>query len=355
MSVAARDERRPQTVSAVIATYTMDRWDDLCAAVASLQSQTHPVRETVVVVDHNPALLERARRELPNVTVVSNAGKRGASSTRNSGVAVAHGEILAFVDDDAAASPAWLARLMPHFGDPRVLGVGSRVTPIWEKCRPSWFPPEFDWTVGASYKGLPETAVPVRNVWTNSMLIKRDVFDAVAGFRSDFGKIGSRSQPEDVDLCLRITLAHGGGIWLYEPAAIMGHRVPKQRTVFSYFLVRCFHEGWGKAGLADLHGVKQSTQAEWRYTTRALPRGIVTGLRDACKGRLSGLFRAATIVIGFTVTTVGFLAYRAARLMPQAERGSGAEGMPSVAGELALQSVAEELPLAHVQETIGMD
>ena len=42
-----------QDISVVICAYTEDRWDDLVAAVASVQGQSESPREIVVVVDHN--------------------------------------------------------------------------------------------------------------------------------------------------------------------------------------------------------------------------------------------------------------------------------------------------------------
>src|SRR5205085_9263899 len=50
------------TMTVVICAYTLDRWSQLEAAVRSAQAQRQPVQEIVVVVDHNPELLERARR-----------------------------------------------------------------------------------------------------------------------------------------------------------------------------------------------------------------------------------------------------------------------------------------------------
>lgn len=46
-------------VSAVVCVYTEDRWDWIVEAVASLRRQTAPPYEIIVVVDHNPALLQR--------------------------------------------------------------------------------------------------------------------------------------------------------------------------------------------------------------------------------------------------------------------------------------------------------
>ena len=293
------------TVSVVTASFAMQRWDNLREAVASILAQTVPVFETVVVIDHNPDLLERARRELHDVVVVPSTRDRGVSGARNSGACACHGDLVAFLDDDAIASATWLEALLAHFADPDVVGVGCQLVAGWEGSRPRWLPHEFDWTVGGSYRGMPEAATSVRNVWSCGMVVSRRAFDAIGGFRDDFGKVGSRSRPEDTDFCLRA--AAGGGTWVYEPAGIVVHRVPLDRATARFFLRRCLAEGSGKAALAALNGTSESTSAELRYTRRVLPRGIARGLRDTVRGDVSGVLRSMAIAAGFGFVVAGFL------------------------------------------------
>jgi GT2 family glycosyltransferase len=300
------------TVSVIIAAYSMNRWGDLSEAVASVRTQTVQVLETIVVIDHHPGLLAQARSELAGVTVIPNDGSRGASGARNTGVAASHGEVLAFLDDDAVACPTWLEALLGHFANPEVVGVGGRLNPLWKASRPRWFPPEFDWAVGASYRGMPERAERVRNVWSGNMTIRRWVFDAVGGFRDGFGKVGKRSRPEDTDLCLRAAAAQEGGTWIYEPAGVASHRVPAERATFGFFLSRCFYEGQGKAALAALNGMAASTSAERLYVRRVLPAAIARGLRQASRGHASEGLRNLAIAGGFAVAVVGFLVGQAA-------------------------------------------
>ena len=290
------------SVSVVIAAFSSDRWPQLRDAVASVGAQHLQALETIVVIDHNPALLRRARRELTDAEVIPNAGHRGASGARNTGVARSKGEVVAFLDDDACATPEWLAAMMVHFADPAVAGVGGRVDPLWATARPSWFPGEFDWTVGASYSGMPETTAQVRNVWSNNMALRRAAFDAAGGFREDFGKVGAASSPEDTELCLRVT----SGIWVYEPASAVGHWVPAKRATLRYFLRRCYDEGRGKAQLAAMDGAANSTSAERRYTRRVLPGAVGRGLREAAMGDRSGALRSAAIIGGFCLAAIGF-------------------------------------------------
>jgi GT2 family glycosyltransferase len=53
--------------------------------------------------------------------------ERNLSMSRNIGIALATGEIIAFVDDDGLPEPAWLEQLRRAFEDPRVGGAGGLV------------------------------------------------------------------------------------------------------------------------------------------------------------------------------------------------------------------------------------
>src|SRR5258706_9601987 len=111
-------------ISVVICTYTEERWHDLVAAVESIQRQSISPREIILVVDHNRQLFERAHY-IPGVIVIENSETKGLSGARNSGIAVAKGALIAFLDDDAIAEHDWLIRLSQCFEDHQVLGTGG--------------------------------------------------------------------------------------------------------------------------------------------------------------------------------------------------------------------------------------
>src|SRR5260370_14724982 len=114
-------------ISVIICAYTEDRWGDLVASVESVRRQTLPPGEVIVVVDHNPRLLRRAQEHLQGVVVVENTDVRGLRGARNSGIAAARGEIMAFLDDDAVAVPEWLLVLCVGYTHALVLGTCAGV------------------------------------------------------------------------------------------------------------------------------------------------------------------------------------------------------------------------------------
>jgi hypothetical protein len=292
-------------VSVVVCAYDHDRWADLEAAVASVRAQTVPAREIIVVIDHNPRLLALARANLPGVLVLENVGAQGAGEARNTGVAAASGSIVAFLDDDARASGAWIANAIEALADPAVMGVGGTIEPAWDEQPPAWFPREFNWVVGCTYPGLPELPAPVRNLISANMFVRRSTFDQLGGFRAGFGKQEKRSRPEETDLCLRANQRFPRHVWLYHPDVVVRHRVPPGRGSTRYFISRCYNEGAGKAALVDFVG-GEGVAAERVYTRRTLPKGFAGGVGAALRGDPSGIARSSAIVFGLGVTVAGY-------------------------------------------------
>jgi GT2 family glycosyltransferase len=218
--------------------------------------------------------------------------------------------VIAFLDDDAVAAPGWLGCLLEPYADPEVIGVGGTIDPLWPGRRPAAMPAEFDWVVGCTYRGVPGTREPVRNLIGANMSIRRSVFDAIGGFRSDVGRVGTRPVGcEETELCIRARKALPGSRFVFEPRARVRHRVTPDRACARYFRARCWAEGRSKAVVARHAGSEDALSAERRYVRTVLPSGIARGVRDAvANGDVAGLARAAAIVAGLVITDAGYSA-----------------------------------------------
>jgi GT2 family glycosyltransferase len=297
------------TVSVVICAYTELRWHDLTRAVNSLHQQTHPPNEIIVVIDHNPSMLERVRTEISGVLTIPSTELKGASGAKNSGIAKAKSEWIAFLDDDAEAEPHWLESLLTTcLTHTDAMGVGGWVVPKWAASQPKWLPEEFYWVIGASYRGLPTTIAPVRNLFAGCMCLHRSVFEQVGGFRTEIGPLGKRPiNCEETELCIRAAQKLPKRQFYLNPAARIHHNTPNERTTWAYFKKRCYSEGLAKALVTRFVGANAALSAERNHVLKTLPMGIVNGLGDAIRGDIYGFVRAMMIVIGLGVTTAGYI------------------------------------------------
>jgi glucosyl-dolichyl phosphate glucuronosyltransferase len=288
--------------SVVICAYTLDRWDDLNAAVASVRRQMRPAREIFVVVDYNEGLLERAKREIDGATVVPNTYPRGLCGGRMTGAELATAPVIAFLDDDAIAAECWLEELLAGYENDRVLGVAGPIEPLWRAPCPWWFPSEFDWIVGCTYRGMQvHNYGQINRMIGANMSVRADVLHGSGGFPfPNLGRDGGRG--DETEFCTRAARLYGG-VWMYRPRASVMHVVTAERATWKYFLRRCRMEGNSKAVLKDM---AVGLGSERRYVL-TLARSV---LRYICTGKLG---QATAICIGLAVTTSVYGRARLAR------------------------------------------
>jgi GT2 family glycosyltransferase len=295
-------------VTVITAAYSMDRWPLTIAAVESVLRQTVLPREIILPIDHNPELFQRLRDHwanrpadpsAPPIRVVESRydGHLGASAT--TAAELASTEFLAFLDDDAAADPDWLERLLAAFADPSVIGVGGAPLPIYAAPRPAWFPHEFDWVFGCAYAGLPTTTRPILHLIGTTMAVRRQDLLAIGGIHSnDHG---------DMELSHRLLEHAPDRRLIYEPRARVRHYVHANRLTWSYFWRRCFSVNRSKVAALHQMGSSGRLRAERSFATRALTRGLLADLRDTLRGDTGGLLRALTICAGVALASAGYL------------------------------------------------
>jgi glycosyltransferase involved in cell wall biosynthesis len=115
-------------ITVVVPTYR--RPIDLARCLAALQQQSRPADETIVVVQEtDTATWDFLSHFQPAELSLQTATIRvpGVIAAMNLGLEQAHGEVIAFTDDDAAPHPDWLERIERHYlANDCVGGVGGR-------------------------------------------------------------------------------------------------------------------------------------------------------------------------------------------------------------------------------------
>jgi GT2 family glycosyltransferase len=233
------------SITLCICTY--DRYDLLPKAIDSAARQSIPVESyRILVIDNSPDF-ERSYAfgkrfaSIPNLDYVIEKTP-GLSNARNVAARRSVASIIAFMDDDAIASPAWaeeILRAFEQFG-PKAMIVGGRVDPMWSLPRPAWIHDSMLGSLSIIDWGG-EARVASEDEWvagTNIAFRVSAILDH-GGFSTNLGRIGSGSSllsNEEVQLLERIRSA--GSQVIYAPKALVNHLVEPKRLTRSWFRKR---------------------------------------------------------------------------------------------------------------------
>lgn len=242
-------------VSVVVCTYAPELYDDFCEAVDSLLGQTHEQVEVVVIVDGTEEVYERATADWGDhdaVTVHCNDENRGLSGSRNVGIDLADGDVIAFMDDDAVADERWIEELVAVYEERDAIAVGGRMAPIWVAEEPDFLPEEYHWLVGVTPPGFAEPGEEVRNTFGSNISFRADVLEELGGFEEAVGRRGAANlQAEEPLLGAEMRERYGQGV-AYNPDAVVSHKVFEWRTDPWWLLDRAFWQGYSKRAMETL-------------------------------------------------------------------------------------------------------
>lgn len=201
-------------VSIVVIDYKKGRNPLLVECLEAIGKQTYSNYEIILVTDYENDL------NYPKLRKLSYGKYVGPAEKRDEGGKMAKGEILAFIDDDAYPSPQWLEKVVRHFQDKKIVGVGGPgVTPpkvSWQEQASGWASAS---PLGAgpyTYRFLPGKKQFVDDYPSMNLAVRRSDFLQIGGYDSNYWP------GEDTKLCLDLVHKLGKKI-IYDPEAIVYH------------------------------------------------------------------------------------------------------------------------------------
>jgi GT2 family glycosyltransferase len=214
-------------VSVVVCSYNGARTIRDC--LEGLKYLEYPDYEVIVVNDGSTDATATIAQEY-NVRVISTEN-RGLSQARNTGLDLATGDIVAYIDDDAYPDPHWLMYVAAMFLHTRHAAVGG----------PNIAPPG-DGTVADCVANAPGGPIHVlltdqeaEHIPGCNMAFRKAALQAIGGFDAQF-----RTAGDDVDVCWR--LQQRGWTLGFSPAAVVWHH--RRNSVKAYWKQQ---RGYGKA------------------------------------------------------------------------------------------------------------
>ena len=162
--------------------------------------------------------------------------QQGASFARNTGAAIAKGEWVCFMDDDAVATTDYVKNIIKHIQDqPFIVGFGGRIIPKYIPAEPKWMSYYVSSLVGNF--DYASTACAFENgkyPLESNMIVKKSVYDQIGGFNVNLpGVVGTlRIGGEGKELFYKI-IALGHTIY-YDPSICVHHVVEVKKLTSEY-------------------------------------------------------------------------------------------------------------------------
>ena len=228
---------------------TLRRPESLERALRSLFAQTgvgDRIAE-IVVVDNDPsgsaaAGVEALRRLSPWPLVYAHAPRPGVATARNAGLAVTGAPLIAFLDDDEAAAPGWLAALLDAQAATGADAVFGPITGRAPTAAP-WLKPYLERFFG---REGPEESRLIDTPYGcgNSLMVRVAALPGPAPFDEATDQAGGE------DDALFAALRTRGGRFGWAADAVVEEFAPAHRATLGYALARAFAYGQGPSQTA---------------------------------------------------------------------------------------------------------
>jgi GT2 family glycosyltransferase len=262
------------SVSVIVCAYNEVRTLEDC--LEGIERLDYPEFETIVVDDGSTdSTAEIAERF--DVRLIS-TDNRGLSAARNTGIAAATGEIVAFIDADARPDLHWL----------RFIAAGLAGTPHGGIGGPN-IAPASEGLVSESLQAVPGGPIHVllsdreaEHVPGCNMAFRREALEEIGGFDPQFRIAG-----DDVDLCWR--LRDAGWMIAFSPGAMVWHR--RRGTIRGFLRQQREYAGrdmFTAARSGGSAGAHASTTARGGWASSSVPTLCTGECSPRCPSYRSG-------------------------------------------------------------------
>ena len=267
---------------------TLRRPESLARALRSLFAQSGVADRVsaIVVVDNDPvgsaaATVEALRTNSPWPLTYVHAPRPGVATARNAGLAATNAPLIAFLDDDEAASSGWLAALLKARETTGADAVFGPITGRAPDAAP-WLKPHLERFFGR--EGPERTQVIDHSYGCgNSLMMRRSALPGAAPFDTGADQAGGE------DDALFAALAARGGRFGWAADAWVEEFAPAHRATLKYALARAFAYGQGPSQTA---AAARNWPGVARWMTIGAAQAVVWGAASAAMTLIASPRRA---------------------------------------------------------------
>lgn len=232
----------------IVSTYSPVHEDDTIEIIEALQAQSSQSFELLILVDTDQELFHRyeayvQNKGYRNVRCIFNPENKGLSFSRNLGIYNAKGKIILYLDDDAVPDADWVAETERSFQEHDVGAATGTILPQWEHPADDWFPVDLYWMISCSYSQFPTEFGETERGFGANMAFRKETLDVIGTFNEELGiRPGKWVGGEDSEMFMRVL--QSGNRVIYNPKAIVHHKIPHSRLKMKNLMKRAFDQGY---------------------------------------------------------------------------------------------------------------
>jgi glycosyltransferase involved in cell wall biosynthesis len=227
----------------------------------------------IIVVDNSPdgqacALVSRIAAEHPGAIRYISERRPGISHARNAGIALAQGELIAFLDDDGEAHPNWLSGFWSTYQHHQSDVIWGAIVPCFDRDLGGWdhmFATYFTRRMGKT------GTKPKKLHATNNSCIRKEAIALKQPFHPLLGLVGGE------DIAFFRNLKASGKTFAYCEEAIIFDHILFERTTYRYLLRRNFSQGQVNTYAHTLPGLRNPV-----LFAHSLITGVLGVFRFSC-------------------------------------------------------------------------
>ena len=285
-------------ITAIICTH--NRSDVLPKAIESLLSQSISKDQYEILVIDN-ASTDNTNELCKKYATYGNfryvfEPVPGLSTARNTGMAEAKGQYVAYMDDDAIASDHWLETLLSGFETvtPSPASVGGKIEPIWEAPKPDWLPDQKKpYLTILDYGVKPVFLTYPKILYGTNMAFTKEALVGIGGFRTDVGRVKHcLLSGEEMEVYRQ--LAEKELPVYYLPSASVRHLVPKNRLTKKWLYTRHYWQGRSEVLVLPAEMSRQSLGQEFVTSVKCA--------KGHCYELINNLFKQVSPTFTFSHT-----------------------------------------------------
>ena len=188
---------------------------------------------------------------------------------------------MAYLDDDAEASPQWLRVIASAYQDNTKLAIaGGKVTLIWPKdiTPPIWISKDMSGGLGAYDLGEEVIYIKSPNLTPRGLnySLRRTFLAEIGGFDLNLGRVGKNLLSNEELYMTELALKKGWQV-AYLPNALVAHNVAPERTKPGWFLSRSWWQGVSECYREEVSG--RTGLAQFNRGGERLIRGMYKAVK----------------------------------------------------------------------------